>query len=163
MGFVLVDRDGDTAGSTLQFTAAPGPDHAPIVRDDHVITNITGGGGTSIVIPDAALLYNDSDADGQAVAITGAITNVLGATAVTHGSGNVTFTDNNTNGGFTYNGSTTSCAALDTGNVTVDRAKTGTTLTGTGFVISPSAAMALITRSTPTKGNDAHWRHRNDT
>jgi len=78
------------------------------VRDDHVITNISGGSGTSIVIPDYALLYNDSDADGQAIAITGAITNVLGATSVTHASGNVTFTDNNTNGGsFTYTGSTT--------------------------------------------------------
>ena len=132
--FVLVDRDGDTASSTIYFSAAGGPDHPPIVRDDHVITNISGGSGTNIVIPDYALLYNDSDTDGQTIAITGAITNVLGATSVTHASGNVTFTDNNTNGGsFTYTGSTTSPVASDTGNVTVDRSQTGTTLTGTGF------------------------------
>ena len=134
VGFVLVDRDGDTASSTIDFSAAAGPDHPPIVRDDHVITNVSGGSGTNIVIPDYALLYNDSDADGQTIAITGAITNVLGATSVTHASGNVTFTDNNTNGGsFTYAGSTTSPAASDTGDVTIDRSQTGTTLTGTGF------------------------------
>ena len=134
VGFVLVDRDGDTASSTIHFSAAVGPDHPPIVRDDHVITNVSGGSGTNIVIPDYALLYNDSDADGQTIAITGAITNVLGATSVTHASGNVTFTDNNTNGGsFTYAGSTTSPGASDTGDVTIDRSQTGTTLTGTGF------------------------------
>ena len=84
--------------------------------------------------PDYALLYNDSDADGQTIAITDAITNVLGANSVTHASGSITFTDNNTNGGsFTYTGSTTSPAASDTGDVTVDRSQTGTTLTGTGF------------------------------
>ncbi len=134
VGFVLVDRDGDTASSAINFSAAGGPDHPPIVRDDHVITNISGGSGTNIVIPDYALLYNDSDADGQTVAIAGAITNVLAATSVTHASGNVTFTDNNTNGGsFTYAGSTTSPGASDTGNVTIDRSQSGTTLTGTGF------------------------------
>ena len=122
VGFVLVDRDGDTASSTINFSAAGGPDHPPIVRDDHVITNISGGSGTNIVIPDYALLYNDSDADGQTIAIAGAITNVLGATSVTHASGNVTFTDNNTNGGsFTYAGSTTPPGVSDTGNVTIDR------------------------------------------
>ena len=132
--FVLVDRDGDTASSTIHFSAAGGPDHPPIVRDDHVITNISGGSGTNIVIPDYALLYNDGDTDGQTIAITGAITNVLGASSVTHASGNVTFTDNNTNGGsFTYTGSTTSPVASDTGDVTIDRSQTGTTLTGTGF------------------------------
>src|SRR4029077_7369254 len=75
VGFVLVDRDGDTARSTIDFSAAAGPDHPPIVRDDHVITNVSGGIGTNIVIPDSALLYNDSDADGQTIAMTGAITN----------------------------------------------------------------------------------------
>jgi Ca2+-binding RTX toxin-like protein len=134
VGYVLVDRDGNTAGSMIDFSAAGGLDHPPIVRDDHVITNISGGSGTNIVIPDYALLYNDSDADGQTIAITGAITNVVGANLVTHASGNVTFTDNNTNGGsFTYTGSTTSPAASDTGNVTIDRSQTGNTLTGTGF------------------------------
>ncbi len=134
VGYVLVDRDGDTASSTINFSAVGGLDHPPIVRDDHVITNISGGSGTNIVIPDSALLYNDSDADGQTIAITGAITNVLGANSVTRASGSITFTDNNTNGGsFTYTGSTTSPAASDTGDVTIDRSQTGTTLTGTGF------------------------------
>ena len=46
VGYVLVDRDGDTASSTINFSAAGGLDHPPIVRDDHVITNISGGSGT---------------------------------------------------------------------------------------------------------------------
>ena len=123
------------------------------MRDDHVITNISGGSGTKIVIPDYALLYNDSDADGQTIAITGAITNVLGANSVTHASGNITFTDNNTNGeSFTYTGSTASPAASDTGNVTVDRKSNRYYAGGTALVRFSSAAMAPTTPSTPMKG-----------
>jgi hypothetical protein len=134
VGFVLVDRDGDTASNMLHFSAAGGPDHPPTVRADHVITNISGGSGTNIVAPDYAQLYNDSDEDGQTIAITGAITNVRGANSVAHASGNVTFTDNNTNGGsLTYTSSTTSPTASDTGDVTIDRSQTGATLIGTGF------------------------------
>ena len=122
VAYVLVDHDGDTASSTLNLTASAGPDHPPIVRDDHVITNISGGSGTNIVIPDYALLYNDSDADSQTIAITDQITNKVGAISVAHASGNVTFTDDNTPGGsFTYTGSTASPSASDTGNVTVAR------------------------------------------
>jgi VCBS repeat-containing protein len=131
--FVLIDNDGDTAGNTLTVVVST-QDHHPIVRDDHVITNITGGNGANIVIPDWALLFNDSDPEGQAIAITGTITNISSANSVTHASGNVTFVDNNTTGGsFTYTGSTTSPAASDTGDVTVDRSQTGSTLTGTGL------------------------------
>jgi T1SS-143 domain-containing protein len=39
VGFVLVDRDGDTANSMIHFSAASGSDHPPIVRDDRVVRN----------------------------------------------------------------------------------------------------------------------------
>ena len=135
VGYVLVDNDGDTASNTLNFTTSGTVDHAPIVRDDHVIANITGA-GAAIVIPAWALLYNDTDADHNAIAVTA--TSNASDGSVTPGSGNpiatITFTDNNSNGGsFTYTGSTASPAASDTGVVTVDRSQTGSTLTGTGF------------------------------
>ena len=133
--YVLVDGDGDTAGNTLTFTASGGPDHAPIVRDDHVITNISGA-SAAIAIPSWALLYNDTDADGQAITVTA--TSGASSGSVTPNSGNpiatVTFTDNgDSNGGsFVYTGSTDSPASSDTGTVTINRTN-GSTLTGTGF------------------------------
>jgi len=130
--FVLIDSDGDTAGSTLTITSTQA-DHPPAVRDDHVITNIAGGNGTSIAISDFALLFNDSDLDGQTIAVT-AISNIFSVNSVSHLAGNVIFVDNNATGGsFSYTGSTTSPAANDTGDVTVNRAQTGNTLTGTGI------------------------------
>src|SRR5262249_16739534 len=95
--FTLADRDGDSAFNSLTIQVSS-QDHHPIVRDDHVITNISGGNGTSVVVPDYALLFNDSDPEGQAIAIT-AISNINSANSVTHASGNVIFVDNNTDGG----------------------------------------------------------------
>jgi von Willebrand factor type A domain/RTX calcium-binding nonapeptide repeat (4 copies) len=129
--FILSDNDGDTAGSTLIMVSTQA-DRPPAVRDDHVITNITGGSGTSIVIPDFALMFNDSDPDGQTIAVTG-ISNISSPNSVSHLAANVIFIDDNANGGsFTYTGSTTSPASNDTGDVTVNRAQTGNTLAGTG-------------------------------
>jgi VCBS repeat-containing protein len=137
VGYTLVDNDGDTSSNTLTFTAAGGVDHAPIVRDDHVITNISGN-GASIAIPSAALLYNDTDADGNLITVTATSGASSGSVSPTNGNPitTVTFSDgvNSSNGGsFTYTGSTSSPSASDTGIVTVDRGQTTTTLTGTDF------------------------------
>ncbi len=117
--FVLADNDGDTAENTLTITVTDG-DLAPIVRDDLVITNINGG-GASIVIPDFALLYNDSDANGQTISITAAGSQVDGTIA--NNAANITFTDNGDEDGgrFAYTGSTSSPAGSDTALVTIDR------------------------------------------
>lgn len=131
VGFVLVDNDGDAAGNTLTIHVN-NADRAPIVRDDHVITNLYGA-AVSIVIPDYALLFNDKDGDGQTIAITG----VGGAKSgtVSQGTGVVTFTDDafSSNGGsFIYTG--TAGGKSDTGTVTVDRGQAShTTLDGTGL------------------------------
>jgi len=131
----LQDNDGDTAGNSLTIVVST-QDHPPIVRDDHVITNQQGASGLDhIVIPDFALLYNDSDPEGQAISITG-VTNGTSGT-VSHAGTNVTFTEDSNNavdgGTFTYTGSTSSPTASDTGLVTVDRSQTGTTIDGTGL------------------------------
>jgi Ca2+-binding RTX toxin-like protein len=129
IGYQLIDNDGDTASNTLTVNIVNG-DRAPIVRDDKVITNVSG---SAIVIPEYALLYNDSDPDGQAIAVTGSASDISSANSVSRASGSFTFNDNNTNGGsFTYTGSTTGPAASDTGSVTVGRTS-GTTLNGTGL------------------------------
>ena len=78
IGYTLIDNDGDTASKTLTFTASGPADHPPIVRDDHVITNISGS-GAAINIPSSALLYNDTDADGNAITVT-ATSGVLSGT-----------------------------------------------------------------------------------
>ena len=88
-GFALIDGDSDVASSTLSFVLS-NFDLPPIVRDDVVRTNIVGN-GASIVIPDYALLYNDHDPDGQAIAVTAAGSANSGS--VTLAGGNVTFTD----------------------------------------------------------------------
>ena len=130
-GFALIDGDSDVASSTLSFVLS-NFDLPPIVRDDVVRTNIVGN-GASVVIPDYALLYNDHDPDGQAIAVTAAGSANSGS--VTLAGGNVTFVDNNANGGsFSYTGTTVLPAASDTGAVTVDRSQAGEgTLDGTGL------------------------------
>ena len=119
-------------------------DLAPIVRDDLVITNITGN-SASIVIPDYALLYNDIDPDGQTVAVTSAGSANDGT--IVDNAADITFTDDGDgNGGnFTYTG--TAGALSDTGLVTINRAQAGeTTLDGTGLnniLIGTSGAETL--------------------
>jgi hypothetical protein len=132
IGFVLADNDGDTAPNTLTITVTHG-DHAPVVRDDLVITSINGG-SASIVIPDFALLFNDSDADGQTISITAAGSAVDGT--VVDNAANVTFTDNGDEDGgrFTYTGSTSAPAGSDTARVTIDRDQDNDfSLEGTGL------------------------------
>jgi Ca2+-binding RTX toxin-like protein len=135
IGYQLIDGDGDTSSSTLTMHVSASGDLPPIVRDDVVITNqAIQPGQDQIAIPDFALLYNDSDAEGQALAITG-VANGAGGT-VSHASSIVTFTEGaagDTNGGtFSYTG--TAGTGSDTGSVTVDRSQRGeNTLNGTGL------------------------------
>ncbi len=132
--FVLIDNDGDTAGNNLQIVVST-QDHKPIVRDDHVITNAPSvSGPDAIVIPDWALLFNDSDPEGQTIAITA----VSGATdgSVAHAGSLVTFTEesNNATDGGTFNYTGSANGLTNDGTVTVDRAQSGeSTLDGTGL------------------------------
>ncbi len=134
IGYVLVDNDGDTAANTVTLTEFGAIDHPPIVRDDHVVTNVSGG-SASIAIPTWALLNNDTDADGNAITLTAANGATDGSVST---SGNpintVTFTDNGDfdGGTFIYTGSTASPSASNPGTVTVDRVG-GTTINGTGL------------------------------
>jgi VCBS repeat-containing protein len=116
--YTVIDRDGDTAGSTLTVTVVDGggPGGGTIANPDIVITNASGS-GAAIQIAEAALLANDQ----AGAAITGAASNVTDATSVTRGGGNFTFTDNDADGGsFFYDTTPT-----DTARVTVNRAQAG--------------------------------------
>jgi Ca2+-binding RTX toxin-like protein len=127
--FEFADNDGDTAASTLTIVSTP-PDQPPIVRDDNLVTNVSGS-GASVAIPDYALLFNDTDLEGQTITI-GAISNSVGANSVTQAAGVVTFVDNDSSGGsFVYTGTT--ATGSDTGTVTVIRSQTGISLAGTGL------------------------------
>jgi len=132
VNFVLIDNDGDTAGNVLTINVL-NADRAPIVRDDTVITNVSGS-GANIVIPQWALLNNDADPDGDTISITAAATSPSSdLTSATNNSpaGSITVKDNDTDGGkFSYTG--TAGAKSDNADVTVTRVS-GTTLNGTGL------------------------------
>ncbi|RYD44483.1 MAG: tandem-95 repeat protein [Sphingomonadales bacterium] len=124
--YSVVDRDGDTAGSTLTVTVADGggPGGGSIALADMVITNASGGSGTAIQIAEAALLANDQ----AGTTISGAASNITDATSVTRGGGTFTFTDNDTDGGGFFYSTTPS----DSARVSVNRAQAGeNTLDGT--------------------------------
>ena len=126
--FTLIDGDGDTDTDTLAI-ALSNVDAPPIVRDDLVITNVTG---SSIVIPQAALLANDSEPDTQPIVFT-QVMNGTGGSVVLN-AGNVTFTDQSPGGQiggtFTYVGE--AGGRTDEGTVTIQH-QGGNTLTGTGL------------------------------
>jgi Ca2+-binding RTX toxin-like protein len=134
--YAITDGDGDAAANVLTVSITDA-DNAPIVRDDHVFTSITGS-GASIVVPDYAFLWNDTDADGA-----GAI----------HGGNVVIVTDNDLDGGsFTYTAATN--GKSDTADVIIDRGQVGDNpLTGDGL------DNILVDRDTASKlsgfeGND---------
>jgi len=116
--YSVIDGDGDTAGSTLTVTVVEGggPGGGNIASADIVITNAVGS-GAAIQIAEAALLANDQ----AGTTITGSASNVTDATSVTRGGGSFTFTDNDTDGGSFFYGTTPS----DTARVTVNRAQAG--------------------------------------
>jgi VCBS repeat-containing protein len=134
VSYVVNDGEANSVVDTATVSIIV-PDHAPVVNDDLVITSLPAmNGQDQIVIPDYALLYNDTDADGQTITLTA--TAAVNPDSVVNNSNNtVTFVESSSNsdngGSFTYTGSTTNPAASDTALVTVNREQRGfTTLTG---------------------------------
>jgi len=126
-----------TATTTSTIDVVIAQDVTAIGVADHILTNV--GNNTSYVIPEWALLYNDTSADDvTGVAI---VNNTLTTANLTSASGYVTVQDNTSSGFFTYtasdietNAHTGSSSTLSTAsNVAVDisRSTTGNTLTGT--------------------------------
>ena len=64
--FTFTDFDGDTAEGTLTIKVEPA-NLPPVAMDNIVLTNIVDG--SPIVIPEAALLFNDIDPDGDALSV----------------------------------------------------------------------------------------------
>ncbi|MGY0793751.1 peroxidase family protein [Azospirillum argentinense] len=115
--------DSNVARTTVTVTAVNDP---PAASNDSVFTNVAAN--TPFLIPEWALLANDSDPEGP-VSITGGIVTQSGLTAV-RSSGSVSVTDNATAGGsFTYRVS--DGGLTDTAQVTVNRT-TSNTLNGDG-------------------------------
>lgn len=129
--FSLVDKDGDTSGANLNINISPDNTAALVVRDDLVLSNQAAvPGADTIVIPDWALLANDTGGSGTS-SIT-AVANATGGT-IAHAGANVTFTDpgSEVNGGtFSYTNATGT--QIDSANVTLNRStSTGGSVTGT--------------------------------
>ena len=123
--YVITDGDGDHAAADLAITVQ-NVNHAPFAEDDAVITNISGS-GAAIAIPDAALLLNDTDSDGQTLTISSSgFPNGTSGSAAQAGI-TTTFTDDNLDGGsFSYTAQDGGSPNLtDTASVTVNRSQSG--------------------------------------
>ena len=124
IAYTIIDGDGDTDSATLDIAINP-LDHAPIVQDDVVITNIKDGpDADEINIPDFALLHNDFDPDGQDVSIT-SVQNPVDLFGVSHGGDIVVAVDGTAGGAFDYTGTSSAPALSDNGHVTIDRQQAG--------------------------------------
>jgi VCBS repeat-containing protein len=130
-GYTLRDTDGDTASSTLSITVNAA-DVPPIVRDDIVFSNVNGD-GASFVVPTAAFLWNDTDANDHPITF-GSVSGIVDLAAVTKSLGNLTITDNNDEDGGTFTYSASANGKTDTGHVIVDRSQDNEgTLDGNGL------------------------------
>ncbi len=132
-GFAVQDNGGapgvdlDPTPNTITFNVSPVPD-APETVADTVITNV--GPSASVTIPEAWLLANDTDADGNTLDVTGVGGASGGSVSHSAGSGSggtVTFTDDATlDGAFTYRATDGTPGPLAI--VTIDNNATSTTL-----------------------------------
>ncbi|RJF93455.1 beta strand repeat-containing protein [Sphingomonas cavernae] len=125
--YTITDGDGDTdtANLVINISKVDGGDN--FATGDRVLTNQSGAG--AIVVPEAALLYNDN----PGTTVAGVTPNTAGGDNATRAGGNVTFTDGGTNGGsFTYTGS--NGGNTEPTNVSVDRGAAGNaTINGTDY------------------------------
>ncbi|WP_166802362.1 peroxidase family protein [Microvirga pakistanensis] len=116
--------DSNTAVTTINVVAVNDP---PVVISDSVITNHTTA---PFVIPEWALLANDTDSEGGVLDITDArVLSGLTSVSLTSAPGSVTVADNATGGGsFTYtvNDGSGAANATSTGTVTLTRDTQGT-------------------------------------
>jgi hypothetical protein len=75
--YTIADGDGDTSTADLTITVLA--NDAPVAANDSVITNITDG--SELILPDAALVHNDSDPEGDPLvvhSVSGAVNGTLG-------------------------------------------------------------------------------------
>lgn len=122
--------DSNVATTTIHVVPV---NDAPAVGADHVYTNV-GNVANGIVVPDWALLANDSDSDGpNPLAVTGV--GNLNSLSATHAAGVVTVTDSGTSGnparpnGGSFSYTVNDGLAASSGTVTVTEVN-GTSITG---------------------------------
>ena len=119
-GFTITDHDGDTSSNTLTVSTEPAG-FKPIVRDDVIFSDVENNNGAEIiVVPAAALLWNDADRDGDPLTISASFTALNSLNSVTLDGTNLKISDNSGRAGnFTYSAS--SVGGSDTGKVTLLR------------------------------------------
>ena len=134
VGFTLIDNDGDRDSASLQITVDPAASPL-VIRDDLVVTNANAAGGNdTIVIPEWALLANDTG-DNSSLLDISSVANAVGG-SIANGSIDVTFTESTSgdvNGGsFNYTTVLGTTTVTDVGDVSIDRVQLGeSTLDGT--------------------------------
>ncbi|TPK85674.1 hypothetical protein FJ936_09035 [Mesorhizobium sp. B2-4-13] len=154
--------NSNVATTTIHVTPV---NDAPNAGNDNIVTNIQGAG--SVVIPDWALLANDTDPDGPVLAFD-ALVGSANSGSASHAAGAVTFTDTGSsstgNGGnaqgsmgsFTYRVTDNGTPAYtDNATGSIDRSSSGTSGningSGSGDIIVGDARSSTID---PGGGND---------
>jgi VCBS repeat-containing protein len=153
INYTMEDGQNAASSSTLTLTVN-GANDAPITVNDTVITNV--GTGTAFIIPERALLANDTDAEGSALDVNSVTANSTGTAVHTAGTGTagfVTFNDSAPLGGsFTYT-ATDNVTAGASATVSVNQLS-GSTLTGSSAneIFVGNASNATVYQLSMTSG-----------
>ena len=142
-----IEFTSGTAWSAAQVTARANAaivtrNSAPTARDDVYAF----AGGTSVTVPYAALLDNDSDVDGNTLTIT-SLTNIQGGSAVLDGQGNVVITRAGATGSnvsFDY--------AIHDGNGGTSHAHFDVAMNSNVAPVLSSATLASVQQNRPAAG-----------
>ncbi|MDU9415778.1 retention module-containing protein [Pseudomonas sp. zfem005] len=129
LSFTVKDGDGTANGgvdsaSAIAYVHLNAVNDAPVANADHVVAY-----NASVVVPDWALLWNDSDADSNVLSLN-SVGGASGGSVSHSGSGlagTTSFTDSGSVGGsFTYTTKDEQGAVSSSGAVEVDRDNSGT-------------------------------------
>ena len=142
VGTGYTDAAGNTGTAGSDTVAIDTRSAAPIANSDIVLTNIAQG--TGILIPDFALLFNDTDADNDPLSIT-TVANPAAGDTVMLSFGDPVYTDNGTQGGvFDYKAFDGTGESALSAQVTVD--------TQSGDIVNGTDANEILIASNQNLG-----------
>jgi len=144
--YAISDGNGGTSSATVSLTVSAPANHAPVAVNDTGFTTLRN---TALALGGAALLANDTDADGNALTITGVSAPTNGTVAFNAQTNTVTFTPTTGYTGaasFTYaisdgNGGTSSATVSLTVNAPVNQAPVA--VNDTGLNTAQNTALAI--------------------
>ncbi|KRA97542.1 hypothetical protein ASD83_10470 [Devosia sp. Root685] len=151
--FAAKDDDGgvDATPATATITVT---DTAPVAGADNIITNAAIG--SAFVVPEWALLANDTNAGNQTLDITATSNNSGVTTNLTTNPGSVTITDSNPAGGsFNYTVSNGTTTATGSASVSQDNVGSIDGTSGNDIIVAGPQTVSQVTKVTFASSYDA--------